>query len=90
MLIVIPARGGSQGVRRKNLLPIGGEPAFLRSARVAREVLPAARVVVATDDAEISAVAQMGGFEVFDRGPELAEVGVNHVVAAVAGKLNWA
>lgn len=32
----------------------------------------------------------MAGFEVFERGPELAEVGVNHVVAAVASKLNWA
>jgi spore coat polysaccharide biosynthesis predicted glycosyltransferase SpsG len=57
---------------------------------VAREVVPDARVVVATDDAEISAVAKMAGIEVFERGPELAEVGVNLVVAAVAGKLNWA
>ena len=91
MLAVIPARGGSQGLRRKNLLPIGGEPSFLRSARVTREVLGAkARIIVATDDAEIAAVAKMGGFEVFDRGPELAEVPVNDVVRAVVGANNWA
>jgi len=48
------------------------------------------RIVVATDDTEISAVAQMAGFEVFERGPELSEVGVNEVVRAVAGGLNWA
>jgi spore coat polysaccharide biosynthesis predicted glycosyltransferase SpsG len=57
---------------------------------VAQEVLPDSRVVVATDDAEISAVAKMAGFEVFERGPALAEVGVNHVVAAVANSLQWA
>lgn len=91
MLIVIPARGGSQGVRRKNLLPLGGEPLFLRTARVAREsFVDSTRIIVSTDDAEISAVAKMAGFEVFERGPELAEVGVNEVVRAVAGKLNWA
>ena len=90
MLAVIPARGGSQGLRRKNLLPIGHDPAFLRSARITREVLPRARIVVATDDAEIAAVAQMGGYEVFDRGPELAEVPVNDVVRAVAGAYSWA
>lgn len=48
------------------------------------------RIVVATDDAEIAAVAKMGGFEVFERGPELAEVPVNDVVRAVAGAYNWA
>ena len=91
VLAVIPARGGSQGVRRKNLLSIGDEPAFLRSARITREVLGnTSRIVVATDDAEIAAVAKMGGFEVFDRGPELAEVPVNDVVRAVAGAYNWA
>lgn len=90
MLAVIPARGGSETVRRKNLLPIGREPAFLRTARVAREAITGARVIVATDDAEVAAVAKVAGFEVYDRGPELAEVGVNEVVRAVAGSLNWA
>ena len=90
MLAVIPARGGSETVRRKNLLPIGREPAFLRTARVAREAIPGARIIVATDDAEVSAVAKVAGFEVFDRGPELAEVPVNEVVRAVAGSMNWA
>ena len=77
------------GVRRKNLLPINGEPAFIRSARVSREAFPKAIIVVATDDAEIAAVARRAGYEVFDRGPELELVPVNHVVRAVAANRNW-
>ena len=83
-LAVIPARGGSQGLLRKNLLPSAGTPMFLRSAQAARD--EGCQVVVSTDDAEIRSTAIVAGFQVHDRGPELADSVVDDVVKAAAGK----
>ena len=81
-LAVIPARGGSQGLKRKNLLPIGGVPAVLASAYAAREA--GCDVVVSTDDPEIASLVAGAGFDLHIRGPELAEVVVDEVVRAAA------
>lgn len=63
VLGVIPARGGSKGVPRKNLREVGGRPLLawtLDAAREADDVLY--RTVVSTDDEEIAAVARgLGG-----------------------------
>ena len=84
VLAVVPARGGSQELRRKNLLPIAGEPMFLRSARAARDA--GCQVIVSTDDPEIRSTAIVAGFAVVDRGPELADVPVDEVVKAACGE----
>ena len=74
MLGVIPARGGSKGIRRKNLALLGGRPLihYTLDAAVASGVLE--RVIVSSDDQEIIAVArQTTGIEVpFTRPGELA------------------
>ena len=64
ILALIPARGGSKGIPRKNIAPLGGRPllaytceAALRSARVTR-------TIVDTDDADIAAAARECGAEV--------------------------
>jgi CMP-N,N'-diacetyllegionaminic acid synthase len=65
VLTVIPARGGSKGVPRKNVRPLAGKPLIawtIEAAREAREVL--SRVLVSTDDAEIAATARRHGAEV--------------------------
>ncbi len=77
---IVPARGGSTELKRKNLLPVGGTPMFLRSAQAAKDA--GCDVVVSTDDPEIRSVAIAAGFEVHDRGPELADVPVDEVVKA--------
>lgn len=69
---VIPARGGSKGVPRKNLRRVGGVPLVARAIATAREVAAIDRVVVSTDDPEISAVAREWGADVVGRPPELA------------------
>ena len=81
-LAIIPARGGSLELRRKNLLPIAGVPMFLRSAQAAKDA--GCEVVVSTDDPEIRSTAVVAGFQVHDRGPELADVVVDEVVKAAA------
>ncbi len=72
-LAVIPARGGSKGVPRKNLRLLAGVPLIALSIAFARSCKCIARVVVTTDDEEIAAVARRSGAEVPGlRPPELA------------------
>jgi CMP-N,N'-diacetyllegionaminic acid synthase len=72
-LAIIPARGGSKGIARKNLREIGGRPLIEWSIRAALSSARLGRVVVSTDDAEIADVARRVGADVpFRRPPELA------------------
>lgn len=64
ILALIPARGGSKGVPRKNILPIAGKPLIAYSIEQALASKLINRVVVSTDDAEIAAVAREWGAEV--------------------------
>lgn len=82
-LAVVPARGGSQTLRRKNLLPDAtGTPLFLVSARAAAKA--GCTVVVSTDDREIGSIAIVNGYDVHWRNSLLANVPVDKVVAAAA------
>lgn len=71
-LIVIPARGGSKGIPRKNLAPIAGKPLIGWAIAAARASKHAPRVVVSTDDAEIATASRRLGAEVWMRPAELA------------------
>ncbi len=64
---IIPARGGSKGIPRKNLLPIGGLPLIAHSIRHAQESEHVDLTVVSTEDAEIAIVASRLGAVVVDR-----------------------
>jgi CMP-N,N'-diacetyllegionaminic acid synthase len=73
VLAVIPARGGSKGIPRKNLALFRGEPLVVHSVRHALQAATVTRVVVSTDDPEIAEVARRAGAEVpFLRPAELA------------------
>ena len=74
VLAVIPARGGSKGIPRKNLLPVGGKPLIAWTIAQALEARGDGEVIVAvsTEDAEIAAVARAHGASVIDRPAELA------------------
>lgn len=67
VLAIIPARGGSKGLPRKNLLPVGGRPLIVRAVECARAAQSICRIVVSTDDAEIAAVARAAGAGVVER-----------------------
>lgn len=72
-LVVIPARGGSKGVPRKNIKLLGGKPLIQWSIEAAREVFPDEVVSVSTDDEEIKKIAEQTGLKVpFLRPKELA------------------
>ena len=89
MLALIPARGGSKGIPRKNLRVINGLPLFMHAVNLALQVFP--RVVVSTEDAEIAAIAALHGVEVLDRPESLAEddVTIGQVAAHAADALDW-
>ncbi len=75
IVAVIPARGGSKGIPRKNVLPVGGLPLLAHSILHARRSRLVDLVVVSTDDPEIAEVARRYGAEVVDRPAELASDG---------------
>lgn len=73
VLALIPARGGSKSVPRKNLLPVAGKPLIAYSILHAQACPSITRVVVSTDDDEIAEVARSYGAEVpFKRPAEAA------------------
>ena len=59
--IVIPARGGSTGVPRKNVRLLGGEPLIARTIKTALAATLPGRVVVITDDDEIEEISRHYG-----------------------------
>jgi pseudaminic acid cytidylyltransferase len=72
-LCVIPARGGSKRIPRKNIRPFHGRPMIGWSIDAARASGLFSRIVVSTDDDEIAAVAQAEGADVpFRRPADLA------------------
>lgn len=72
VVAVIPARGGSKGIPRKNLARVGGHPLIGRSIIAARGAAFVNRVVVSTDDKEIANVAYEYGAEVIERPGDLS------------------
>jgi N-acylneuraminate cytidylyltransferase len=71
---IIPARGGSKRIPRKNLLPFDGVPMIVRSIRTALDSGLFEQVVVSTDDAEIADVARAHGAQApFLRPADLAD-----------------
>jgi len=71
---IIPARGASKRIPRKNLKPFDGVPMIVRSIRTALDSGLFEQVVVSTDDAEIADVARANGAHVpFMRPVELAD-----------------
>jgi CMP-N-acetylneuraminic acid synthetase len=72
ILGIIPARGGSKGVPRKNVLPILGKPVIAWTIEAALAARRLTQIVVSTDDGEIKSVAGRSGVRVIDRPAEYA------------------
>jgi len=80
VLGLITARGGSKGIPRKNIVPLGGKPLIAWTIESAINSSVLDRVIVSTDNNEIADIAQKWGAEVpFIRPTELAEEDSPHV-----------
>lgn len=74
VLGIIPARGGSKGVHRKNIRPLCGKPLLAYTADAALASVRLARTILSTDDEEIADIGRSLGLDVpFIRPVELAE-----------------
>ena len=63
-LIIIPARGGSKGIPRKNIKPLNGKPLIYYTIDVARAITTDENICVSTDDQEIIDVVENYGLKV--------------------------
>lgn len=89
-LAVIPARGGSKRIPRKNIKLFGGRPMMAWSIQAAQDSGCFDRIIVSTDDEEIAEVARTHGAETpFMRPPELSD---DHTgtIPVIAHATQWA
>jgi CMP-N-acetylneuraminic acid synthetase len=96
VLAIVPARGGSKGVPRKNLRLLAGKPLVVHAVETGLAARLVSRVVCSTDDPEIADVARAAGAEVpFLRPAELAADGsedwpvFKHALDWLAEHDNW-
>ncbi|KKL23215.1 hypothetical protein LCGC14_2427640, partial [marine sediment metagenome] len=88
VVAVIPARGGSKEIPRKNLQPIGGVPLIGWAVRAALAAKSVKAVYVSTEDAEIAMVAREYGAEVIDRPTALAD-DVIGMLSVIRHAVDW-
>ena len=72
ILVVIPARGGSKGIPRKNIRLLGDKPLVSYAIDVAKSSQYVDDVVVSTEDSEIAHIAGKFGASIIRRSPDLA------------------
>ncbi len=96
VIAVIPARGGSKGVPKKNIRPLAGRPLISYTIEAAERSKSVERVIVSTDDEEIARIAKQDGAEVMMRPALLAtdeaptELALIHVVETLKNTEGYA
>jgi CMP-N-acetylneuraminic acid synthetase/spore coat polysaccharide biosynthesis predicted glycosyltransferase SpsG len=88
-LVIIPARGGSKGIPRKNIRYLNGKPLIAYSIETAKQSKYVDKIIVSTDDNEIATIAEKYGAEIILRPEHLAsdEVPLDPVIYDVVEKL---
>lgn len=87
-MCIIPARGGSKGIPRKNIKNFGGKPLVAWTIEHALGAKSVDKIVVSTDDEEITSVAAKYGVETYVRSKENSEDDV-HAVHTIIECLNF-
>lgn len=88
-IAIIPARGGSKRIPRKNIKPFCGKPIIAYSVTAAREAGIFDKIIVSTDDEEIAGVAQACGADVpFSRPAELAD-DLTGTIPVIRHAIDW-
>ena len=95
-LAIIPARGGSKRIPRKNIREFSGKPMIAHAITVARQSGMFEHIIVSTDDEEIACIAKNFGAEIpFMRPPELADDHtptvpvIAHAISIACQRLGW-
>lgn len=90
VLGLVPARGGSKGVPRKNARLLAGRPLLAWTAEAALGATGLHRVVLSTDDDEIAAIGGACGLEVPFRRPSDLATDVTPMIDVVLHAMDWA
>jgi CMP-N-acetylneuraminic acid synthetase len=94
-IAIIPARGGSKGIPRKNIRLLGGKPLIAYTIETALKSKYIDIVVVSTEDEEIAGISKKFGAEVIERPEELAGDesptidAIKHVIQTLREKDNY-
>lgn len=80
---ILPARGGSQRIPRKNVRPFAGKPMLQWPIEAAREAALFDQIIVSTDDDEIAALSDSLGCTVCRRNPDDGMRGTQEIAARV-------
>ncbi len=89
VIALIPARGGSKGIPRKNIRILQGKPLLAWTIEAARASVTVDRVVVSTEDPDIAAVAEQWGAEVPFRRPESLAADDTPGIEVVLHAIQW-
>lgn len=73
ILAIIPARGGSKGIPKKNIQSVGGKPLIVRTIETALKSKIINRLIVSTDDEKIAEISKLGGSEVMMRSADISD-----------------
>jgi N-acylneuraminate cytidylyltransferase len=90
IISIIPARGGSKGLPRKNVLPFNGKPLIVHSINYALDCKLINTVYVSTDDKEISEISMEHGAKVIHRPDHLSgdeattESAIEHTLSEIS------
>lgn len=85
ILAVIPARGGSKGIPRKNLVKLDGMPLVVHAINLAKKSAHDMMIAVSTEDRDIARVAFENGVDVIKRSQEDAQDEVSTITVAKHG-----
>ncbi|MEK8023320.1 MAG: acylneuraminate cytidylyltransferase family protein [Candidatus Hydrogenedentota bacterium] len=83
VVAIVPARGGSRGLPRKNIRELAGKPLLVHTLEAALACAAISQTFLTTDDPEIAAIGRSFGVTVIDRPPELADDGASSVDVAL-------
>jgi CMP-N-acetylneuraminic acid synthetase len=89
VLGLIPARGGSKGIPRKNIKLLAGKPLLQYTAEAALSATRLSRVILSTEDQEIAEVARRCGLEVPFTRPKELSLDETPTLPVVQHAVNW-
>lgn len=89
-LVVIPARGGSKGIPRKNIRPFLGRPLIHYSIDIARKFAPDSHIILSTDDNEIAETGRLTGLDVPYMRPGYLATDTASSQDAIIDVMDWA
>ncbi|MBD5247786.1 MAG: acylneuraminate cytidylyltransferase family protein [Barnesiella sp.] len=89
-LFIIPARGGSKGIPKKNIAPLNGRPLIDYTIRTALALAPQSRIILSTDSDEIAETARRCGLEVDYRRPDALATDTAGSREVILDAMDWA